>query len=1537
MLAISASVQAQSSTIDHGMTVTVPEGSVNPWNVNNVTIGKEATGTLKINAGGTVNSKNALLGDELTAKGTAYVTGNSAIWNGATDSTGSFVVGKTGSGEIEITAGGVLNTNGAAVLGMDTSGKGSVLVSGSGSKWTAGKGITVGKDGSGTVTVEDGAKLTSASGSIGNLGKVVVSGYLSSWEQTDSGNSITIGSGWVGQGEMVIAAGAKVSGVGRGSMAGNAKVTIDGAGSSWLVGTGSMQEFVVGETSNGTARIAITNGGKLTSGITYLANRNGSQAEVAVDGSGSLWENDHLEIGQEASGTLLISGGAAVTTSSMSMVGNADSGTAGSGWVQISGAGSHWDVGSMLMVNSGHVRVVGGGVLNTESGASVGVYQRSAMIEVNGSGSYWNANNSIISVGTSGKGAVNLVNGGSIRDANHVVLGLYEGAPLSGTLGQLNIGGDPAGAASVAGAMQARRITIGRGGELNFNHLNSGYVIDSILAGKGEIHAYSGETILTGNGSAFEGTTAVNGGSLFVDGSLGGTVNVGAGGTLGGSGVLSGVVTVDGKLRVGNRTGTLTTGDLKLNTGSTTYFDLNEPNVAGGSINDYVKVLGDLTLGGTLEATIGAAGYYYLFNYQNALLNNTFDTVNVASNSGFPITGTLITDIANQVNLSVLAPSQTMQFWDGANTAPNDVADGGSGTWDAFTTNWTGQPGSANVNEAWGGSVGVFAGTAGTVTLSGAQRFDTLQFSTDGYVLQGDALEIYPTFGAGTLNIDSGVTTTIQSSITDYSGNSGVFRKTGGGTLILDGVNTYSGGTIIDGGVLSVTQDAALGAASGGLTLDGGILRVTGASFTQTSRNIALGSHGGGFDIANAGTTFTVDQALTGSGGLNKWGAGTLKLTGASTYSGGTTINAGTLIGDLVSLQGDITNNASLVFDQATNGTFAGHLFGNGALYKQGAGVLTLTSGGDFTGTFNVGAGTLVGDTRIFRNDIINNGAVVFHQTADGAYSAALSGAGAVTKSGAGVLILNGNSSAFSGQTTVTGGGLVIGDATHTGASLGGPVTVSGGTWLGGTGRIGGDLLVSGLLAPSKANADGSMATLTVGGDVTFASGSTYQVQADTAGNSDLLAIGGQLVIGDSNVVSLARNGTWGPQTEYTIITADGGVSGQFAGVTANLVFLTPILGYRSNAVTLTLERNRIQFEEVGDTDNQKDVADAVEDLGESSPIYGEIVHLPDEESVRDAFDQLSGEMHVSTRSALLDDSRFLRDGIMRRLNDSVSTMPAQAGFSVWADAGNRQRRGDAARNSAEVRIHDYGLSVGADMALGEYMRLGAAIGANNVVQKIDDRGSSRTEAKGKHAGFYWSADWITWLFKVGVTYTDYDVETTRNVNIGNLNNYLRGDYGAEAISGFLEGAYRFEWNRSTLEPYVAVAHTQLKTDAVREKGGDAALRIDSATDSVMVGTLGARAYWDLSRAHDDWISIFAGAAWEHVWGDWEQVGKSRFAGGNASFSVLGLPMDRNSAVIDAGVNMNLFDNSRLSLGVRGRTGDKYADYSVQLNWRTDF
>ncbi|MBN8944268.1 MAG: autotransporter domain-containing protein [Rhizobiales bacterium] len=1535
-------------------TVTVAGTDARWDNSGDLTIGRSGRGTLNIAAGGTVTNGVGAIGYNNGAVGTVTVEGLGATWTNS----GSLAVGSSGLGTLTIGAGGSV-TNAAGLIGAFANAVGTVTVEGPGATWTNSGNLTVGHSGQATLTIGAGGTVTNGIGLIGYdngaVGTVTVAGTNARWD-----NSSDIAVGRDGQGTLNIGAGGIVTnkygsiGYGSGSVG---TVKVEGPGATWT----NADNLNVGDLGQGT--LGIGAGGTVANAYGYIGLNAGSVGTATVAGAGARWTNSSdLAVGYFGQGTLSIGVGGTVTNA-YGYIGN-NSGSVGT--ATVAGTGATW-------TNSGNLHVgfrgqgtltIGAGGIVTNGFGFIGAAAANAVgtVTVAGAGARWD-NSGDLFVGNQGQGKLTIADGGTVSSAagsGLVHLG-YSGT----SAGTLTIGAVSGGA---AGSLEAAEIRFGNGtAKLVFNHGDTAYRFSTRLVSAGtgahSVAHLAGTTLLTGDSSGFTGTTTVSGGKLLVgdatSGTLGGIVKVTSGGTLGGSGTLTGTVTVDGTLAAGNSPGTLTfAGDLTLNSGSRTVFELNTPGIVGGTGlttgNDLVKVGGTLNLGGTLDIQVAAAGYYRLFDYGTLTSGSGFGTETVTStHGGFTIASHQVQyGIPHQINLSVLGAGQTMHFWDGADTTGNGTVDGGAGIWGS-ATNWTGMPGQANINGTWGGSVGVFRGAAGTVTVSGTQNFDTLQFSTDGYRLSGGTLAFNPASGsAATILVDSGVGVTIGSVLTDGTGNS--LTKTGTGTLTLTGTNTYTGGTMITSGVLSVAADANLGAASGGLAFNGGTLAAT-TSF-DTARAVTLGAGGGGIDVG-AATTLGLSGTVSGSGDLIKQGAGTLVLTGINGY-GHTQVRAGTLIGNATSISGNVSTAGTVVFDQAVDAGFAGNIAGlsgnDGAMIKRGAATLMLA--GNSALPWSVETGGLVSATSRFSGNvaIAAPGSFSFDQMGDGAYAGIVSGSGRFAKTGTGTVLLTGNSSGFAGSTVVSGGTLSVGDAS--GGSLGGSLLVTSGGSLSGIGTVGSlgstvTIAAGGVHAPGN-----SVGAQTIAGN--YVNHGTLVIEGTPAG-TDKIVVAGSVDISGARlnlVLPPVTPASWsllnGP---FTLIDKQsaGAVTGTFGAVSSSLLFLDFSLNYAGgdgNDVTLQLARNHVGFSNIGMTRNQIATAGGIESLPNGNPIWQTIALSSDPDIVRRSFDQLSGEIHASAKTALIADSRFVREAATDRLRSAfgavaAATFPvmAYAGgdpipvaaatdrLAVWGQAFGAwgHTRGDD--NAARLDRSTGGFFLGADGPVFDILRIGVLAGYSRTTFAARDRASSGS-SDNYHLGLYAGAQWGQLGIRSGFAYTWHDIAAGRSVRIAGFNDSLKANERAATFQAFGELGYRVELlAAAALEPFANLAHVGLRSDGFTERGGAAALAGTGRTTQVTFTTLGVRASssFDLSGIQ---ATARATLGWRHAFGDTTPLATLAFAGGSA-FTVAGVPIAGNAALVEAGLDLRLSPAATFGLSYSGQVAANAQQHGFRANF----
>jgi fibronectin-binding autotransporter adhesin len=643
----------------------------------------------------------------------------------------------------------------------------------------------------------------------------------------------------------------------------------------------------------------------------------------------------------------------------------------------------------------------------------------------------------------------------------------------------------------------------------------------------------------------------------------------------------------------------------------------------GATTNSEVNTLNNLDWASSITGNINSAGSLMVFNNDFAVINGNITaagplTINdtdsfingdiTGSSSADTITTNGVGAITGNIALGAGNDTVTNNYWIGGTV---DLGLGDNSVTNGFGLVGNIIAGSGNDSVTNNSA----ANLAGNVDLGDGNNTVSNSGSIIGNITTGagnDTLTNDSATGIVRGNVDLGSGADTISTLV----GSGTVTKSGTGTLTLTGNNSgfsaaFGTTTVLNLNAGTVSIGSANNMFNGALTFDGGTLQNTGA--LTLPDDITLNAGGGTFDT---GADLTLSQAITGTGGLTKTGTGNLTLGGPNTYSGGTIVSAGTLTGTTNSLQGNIVDNAALVFDQNFGGTYAGDISGSGTLTRTASNTVTLTGNNTYSGATFVNSGVLavggtgIGDASAVTVDSagtlqLNTDETIGSLAGDGGltgaftlttggnngsttFSGALNSLAGIDKVGNGTFSLTGTGTLTSGF-AVNGGTLAIGgiytsptssvasgatlNVLSSGALTGDLMAASGATTivngmvtgnvanagaLSGTGTVLGAITNSGTLSPGN----NSIGIFNVGGSYAQTAASTLAIQvtpaaAPVAGtNYDQLLVTGSpgTATLDGTLAVAPASGLYVAGATYDVVNASGGINGNFATISGNVL-----------------------------------------------------------------------------------------------------------------------------------------------------------------------------------------------------------------------------------------------------------------------------------------------------------------------------------------------------------------------------------------------
>jgi outer membrane autotransporter protein len=834
------------------------------------------------------------------------------------------------------------------------------------------------------------------------------------------------------------------------------------------------------------------------------------------------------------------------------------------------------------------------------------------------------------------------------------------------------------------------------------------------------------------------------------------------------------------------------------------------------------------------------------------------------------------------------------------------------------------------------------------------------------------------------------------------SGNGNTITNNGSMSLTAQGglpsliSATGNANTITNNGTMTVTisstsDGAAITVGSSGTATNNGSISLNGTTTVVPSGTPGISTFNEAFGLSSLVLFGNPAATLINNGSISS--ASTVAATAmfcdsagcsATNAAGGSITLNGILsrgIDTVNSLSGvTLTNNGSMTLTgdnsrgiQSAFGGFNNTILNTGSITMSGANSIGIAIG-DCNGAscFNAGTGT----------SITNSGTV--RVTGAGSYGFAF-----ITQSLPDSLIsIVGQPLGPSGNTFLNSGMLIAGPGA---IALGDIAQIHG---LENAAPSGNSVINNGTIDGQIALSQGTMESLTNNGLITISypgSGITHSIdgtftqtatgtlalRVDANGGNDKLSVIGVANLGGTLEV-LAQPGNYGPNTTYTVVTATNGVNGTFANVFTNLAFLTPKLTYDADDAYLTLIRNMTFFCSIAQTQNQKGPACALDKSPMTSPLVLAVVNQTSA-GARQAFDALSGEIHATLQTAILDDSFYVRQAILGRLRQASFAdgagpaaalglggpalayaqpdaqalgyaeavrpafpvkaaplaRPDDLGLAFWAQALGAWGHINADGNAAEASRTLGGFFTGVDRRFGDW-RAGFAAGYTNSSVDIDARASS-AHIDTAVAAAYAGTSFGPWNFRSGAAFAWNTISTDRAIIFPGFLETASARYGAAEEQVFGEIGYGVTIGRVAAEPFAGLAFVHLHTGSFSETGGIAALNGFGNSEDVGYTTLGARVASAYVLQNGTVIIPRASLAWQHAFDDVTPAAALAFQSTGIPFGIVGLPIARDEAVVEAGLDARVSSRATVGISYLGQLAGTGQDHSVRGNFTWKF
>lgn len=773
--------------------------------------------------------------------------------------------------------------------------------------------------------------------------------------------------------------------------------------------------------------------------------------------------------------------------------------------------------------------------------------------------------------------------------------------------------------------------------------------------------------------------------------------------------------------------------------------------------------------------------------------------------------------------------------------------------------------------------------------------------------------------GAALLGVNNNnqLTNTAQASIT----TTGAFN---------DGMAANgSGNTLLNQGTISTSGPNAFGIS---------------AAWGQTNLGQLNNTIGNSGTITTIGSNARAISILGGSGVVTN--SGKLSTTGANSptvYMQGNN--------DKLTNSGTINASGSgsdAVFSNTVGSSFVATIenqAGGQIISQQAAAIRTLNGSSTVinAGLLQSGAGTAI-SMGTGRNTLILHTGSVISGAADGGGNAGsavvLQGSGTASNAFRNFALLQaqGDNWTWSGNGVFNVAQIQTGLMNLTG-TLGGATAISSGATLAGNGgTIAGNLVNQGSVHPGVGDGTGG---LSVTGNFTHAASAIFQTEASPV-SAGLLTVGGSASLLGGTVNATMLPGSYPDQVRLPIVTAAGGVNGNFGQLQANATaLLTPTLAYDNGNAYLVITRAPIAT--VVTSGNNAAIGQAIDasrpQATPEQPVQApvtpagvpvatgalaetvNILNFLDKKALQATVGSLTGGVHATFSQLALRENDLFGRALSMRLDTQRDTERKTTDNGVWVRPYGSFGKLSATADTSGARYQIGGISAGIDRVVGQDWIVGGGLDYAHLHADFDDynaNGKLDSYKIGAYASYAPGPVYLDTIVSYAVQSTDIqrDVLTGTGANLR-----AKGSYDGQQASAYGELGYRAKLSRQfVLQPFAALHYTRLRQDGFTETAAEnLGLSVQSNNLNSLRSSLGVKASQDFPLSTGS-ITVGAQLRWMHEFMDAQAQYPATLIGAPGSeFTVKGVDFGRDAVL--AGVNLSYAASARLNL---------FADYDLQ-------